>query len=171
MHREENLKTEKERQEKSGTYGESPLPHEDVEKLVDLLQRSGVGEIRVRQGDLEVTVRAKLEGRQVSVRPEPSPLEEAPPVPETSPERNGELHAVRSPVVGTFYRAPSPDEPPYVEVGDHVNAGQTLCIIEAMKLMNEIPADISGEVVEVLVENAEGVEYDQPLFYLRPESR
>ena len=72
-------------------------------------------------------------------------------------------------MVGTFYRAPAPGEETYVEVGDKVKAGQTLCIIEAMKLMNEIPTDVSGEVVEVLAENAGGVEYDQPLFYLRPE--
>ena len=76
---------------------------------------------------------------------------------------------VRSPVVGTFYRSPAPGEDAYVEVGDRVVAGQTLCIVEAMKLMNEIPADVSGEVVEVLAENFQGVEYDQPLFYLRPE--
>ena len=76
---------------------------------------------------------------------------------------------VRSPVVGTFYRAPAPGEEHYVEVGDHVGVGQTLCIVEAMKLMNEILADVSGEVVEVLVENTKGVEYDQPLFRIRPE--
>jgi acetyl-CoA carboxylase biotin carboxyl carrier protein len=88
---------------------------------------------------------------------------------EASPETNG-LHAVRSPVVGTFYRAPAPGEDPYVEVGDTVAAGQTVCIVEAMKLMNEIVADVSGEVVEVLAENAGGVEYDQPLLYLRPDA-
>jgi acetyl-CoA carboxylase biotin carboxyl carrier protein len=76
---------------------------------------------------------------------------------------------VRSPVVGTFYRAPAPGEEYYVEVGDRVGIGQTLCIVEAMKLMNEILADVSGEVVEVLVENSKGVEYDQPLFRIRPE--
>ncbi|HEY6675037.1 MAG TPA: acetyl-CoA carboxylase biotin carboxyl carrier protein, partial [Rubrobacteraceae bacterium] len=83
-------------------------------------------------------------------------------------ERDG-LHPVRSPLVGTFYRAPAPGEEPYVEVGDRVRAGEILCIVEAMKLMNEIAADVSGEVVEILAENAGGVEYDQPLFYIRPE--
>jgi acetyl-CoA carboxylase biotin carboxyl carrier protein len=76
---------------------------------------------------------------------------------------------VRSPLVGTFYRAPAPGEEPYVQVGDTVKAGQPLCIVEAMKLMNEIPSDVSGQVVEVLADNADGVEYDQPLFRLRPE--
>jgi acetyl-CoA carboxylase biotin carboxyl carrier protein len=94
------------------------------------------------------------------------------PVPEPAevvPETNG-LHAIRSPLVGTFYRAPAPGEESYVEVGDTVKAGQVLCIVEAMKMMNEIVADVSGEVVEVLAENSGGVEYDQPLFRLRPDA-
>jgi acetyl-CoA carboxylase biotin carboxyl carrier protein len=100
--------------------------------------------------------------------PEPHP-EESDLVEEHSADRNGNLHVVRSPVVGTFYRTPAPGEEPYAEVGDRVGAGQTLCIVEAMKLMNEIPADVSGEVVEILAENAQGVEYDEPLFRIRPE--
>jgi acetyl-CoA carboxylase biotin carboxyl carrier protein len=150
---------------------ESALPLDEVERLVDLLLGSGVGEIHVRRGETEVTVKAKQE---VAV---PAPL--APPggVPTTAdPEVLAEaveeldgLHAVRSPLVGTFYRAPAPGEEPYVEVGDRVAEGQTLCIVEAMKLMNEIPADVGGEVVEVLAENANGVEYDEPLFRIRPE--
>jgi acetyl-CoA carboxylase biotin carboxyl carrier protein len=141
-----------------------PLPLEEVERLVELLRESGVGEIRVRQGETEISVQAKAPAAA-------SPPTQAVPEmvePEPSPEMDG-LHAVRSPVVGTFYRAPAPGEAPYVEVGDAVSAGQTLCIVEAMKLMNEIVADVSGEVVEILAENAGGVEYDQPLFHLRPE--
>jgi acetyl-CoA carboxylase biotin carboxyl carrier protein len=145
-----------------------PLPLGEVERLVELLQDSGVGEIRVRQGETEISVRARREAPaaapQVAAQGMPEMGE-----PEPSPEMDG-LHAVRSPVVGTFYRAPAPGEDVYVEVGDAVSAGQTLCIVEAMKLMNEIVADVSGEVVEVLAENAGGVEYDQPLFYLRPEA-
>jgi acetyl-CoA carboxylase biotin carboxyl carrier protein len=141
-----------------------PLPLEEVERLVELLRESGVGEIRVRQGETEISVQAKAPAAA-------SPPTQAVPEmvePEPSPEMDG-LHAVRSPVVGTFYRAPAPGEDPYVEVGDAVSAGQTMCIVEAMKLMNEIVADVSGEVVEILAENAGGVEYDQPLFHLRPE--
>lgn len=145
------------------------LPIEEVERVIDLVEQRGVGEIRVRRGELEITVKATPE----TVTPQP-PLRTEPqstpqPEPETEvPERDG-LHAVRSPLVGTFYRAPAPGEDFYVEVGDRVKAGQTLCIVEAMKLMNEIPADVSGEVVEVLAEDSQGVEYDEPLFYLRPE--
>jgi acetyl-CoA carboxylase biotin carboxyl carrier protein len=142
------------------------LPMEDVERLVDLVRESGVGEIRVRQGELEIEVRARPEAP--ASRPEPAAEARAPSEGEPSPELNG-LHAVRSPLVGTFYRAPAPGEDAYVEVGDRVRAGQTICIVEAMKLMNEIPSDVDGEVVEILAENAGGVQYDQPLFYLRPE--
>ncbi len=145
-----------------------PLPLEEVEQLVELLRESGVGEIRVRQGETEISVKARPEAPAAV----PQVTQGTPDVvePELSPEMDG-LHAVRSPVVGTFYRAPAPGEDVYVEVGDTVSAGQTLCIVEAMKLMNEIVADVSGEVVEVLAENAGGVEYDQPLFYLRPDEQ
>ncbi|HLM78837.1 MAG TPA: acetyl-CoA carboxylase biotin carboxyl carrier protein [Rubrobacteraceae bacterium] len=150
------------------------LPLEDVGRLVELLAESGVGEIRVKQGELEITVKARTEA--------PSETSAVPHVtPQTGPEplvsktngpaeRYGSLHLVRSPVVGTFYRAPRPGEEPYVEVGDRIEIGHTLCIVEAMKLMNEIPSDVSGEVVEVLVENAKGVEYDQPLFRILPDA-
>ena len=147
----------------------SPLPLGEVERLVELLQESGIGEIRVRHGETEISVKARPEV-PVATPQAASASQNIPEMveSETSPEMDG-LHAVRSPVVGTFYRAPAPGEDAYVEVGDAVSAGQTLCIVEAMKLMNEIVADVSGEVVEVVAENAGGVEYDQPLFYLRPE--
>jgi acetyl-CoA carboxylase biotin carboxyl carrier protein len=144
------------------------LPLEEVERLVDLVRESGVGEIRIRRGEVEVRVKASpAPQREPGVGEQPVG-ESAEQPGEPSSELDG-LHAVRSPLVGTFYRAPAPGEDPYVEVGDSVRAGETLCIVEAMKLMNEIPADISGEVVEVLADNAAGVEYDQPLFYLRPQ--
>jgi acetyl-CoA carboxylase biotin carboxyl carrier protein len=146
-----------------------PLPLREVELVVELLRESGVGEIRIRRGETEISVKARPDvapaGDQVA-----QGIRGVPDAVESSPEMDG-LHAVRSPVVGTFYRAPAPGEDAYVEVGDTVSAGQTLCIVEAMKLMNEIVADVAGEVVEVLAENAGGVEYDQPLFYLRPDEQ
>jgi len=146
------------------------LPLREVELLVELVRESGMGEIRVRQGETEISVRARPEGSDTprvasGTQGVPELVE-----PERSPEMDG-LHAVRSPVVGTFYRASAPGEDAYVEIGDTVSAGQILCIVEAMKLMNEIVADVSGEVVEILAENAAGVEYDQPLFYLRPDEQ
>lgn len=145
---------------------------DQVEQVVDLLTESGVGEIRIRQGEMEITVKARPEAAATAAAPAPPvaahPASAPQQEPESEePERNG-LHAIHSPLVGTFYRSSSPGEDVYVEVGDRVEAGQTLCIIEAMKLMNEIPADVSGEVVEVMPQNASGVEYDEPLFYLRP---
>jgi acetyl-CoA carboxylase biotin carboxyl carrier protein len=153
----------------TGENMQDPLPLGEVERLVELLQESGVGEIRVRQGETEISVKASPEAPASQAAPAAQGVPEVV-EPEGSPEMDG-LHAVRSPVVGTFYRAPAPGEDAYVEVGDAVSAGQTLCIVEAMKLMNEIVADVSGEVVEVLAENAGGVEYDQPLFYLRPDEQ
>ncbi|MGH3088548.1 MAG: acetyl-CoA carboxylase biotin carboxyl carrier protein [Rubrobacteraceae bacterium] len=149
--------------------GTGRLPLGDVQKLVEMLRESGMGEIHIRSGDVEISVKAMPE---VPATPHahPTPETAAHPIAEPgfSPEANG-LHEIKSPLVGTFYRAPAPGEDSFVEVGDVVQAGQTLCIVEAMKLMNEIPTDISGEVVEVLVENAAGVEYDQPLFHIKPE--
>lgn len=79
------------------------------------------------------------------------------------------LHTVYSPIVGTFYRSPSPESEPFVEIGSHINAGTTLCIIEAMKLMNEIECDKSGTIVKILIENAQPVEFNQPLFIIKPD--
>ena len=150
---------------------QAPLPLDQVERVVELLRESGVGEIRVRLGETEISVKAMPEAPPVAtVLPQrPAGAETIPEPVEVVPETNG-LHAVRSPLVGTFYRAPAPGEESYVEVGDTVEAGQVLCIVEAMKMMNEIVADVPGEVIEVLAENSGGVEYDQPLFRLRPEA-
>ena len=145
------------------------LPLDQVEKVVELLRESGVGEIRVRQGETEISVKAMPAGPPAPPPPQRSAgAETAFGSADATPEANG-LHAVLSPLVGTFYRAPAPGEEAYVEVGDTVKAGQVLCIVEAMKMMNEIVADVSGEVVEVLAENSGGVEYGQPLFNLRPD--
>ena len=148
---------------------QDPLPLDQVEKVVELLRESGVGEIRVRRGETEISVRAAPEALPAAPQHPVVTGAVQEPIVEAIPETNG-LHAVRSPLVGTFYRAPAPGEESYVEVGDTVEAGQVLCIVEAMKMMNEIVADVSGEVVEVLAENSGGVEYDQPLFRLRPEA-
>jgi acetyl-CoA carboxylase biotin carboxyl carrier protein len=149
---------------------QDPLPLDQVERVVELLRESGVGEIRVRLGETEICVKAMPEAPPAAPVPPPLPAEATAAEPaEIVPETNG-LHAIRSPLVGTFYRAPAPGEESYVEVGDTVKAGQVLCIVEAMKMMNEIVADVSGEVVEVLAENSGGVEYDQPLFRLRPDA-
>jgi acetyl-CoA carboxylase biotin carboxyl carrier protein len=93
----------------------------------------------------------------------------AAPAAEAKAESSGPTHTITSPIVGTFYRSPSPDAEAYVQVGSHISAGQTLCIVEAMKLMNEIESDINGTVLKVLVNNAQPVEYNQPLFIIQPD--
>lgn len=94
----------------------------------------------------------------------------APPPTASPPQVDPKWVAIKSPIVGTFYRAPGPDEPPFVQVGDRIRVGQTVCIIEAMKVMNEIVAEVSGQVMEILVQNGEPIEYEQTLMRINPES-
>ncbi|MBD3850663.1 MAG: acetyl-CoA carboxylase biotin carboxyl carrier protein [Acidobacteria bacterium] len=148
---------------------------EEICELIQLVGSSGVANVEVEHAGSRV----RIEGRAqvVAAQAAPSVMAAAPaPVLEASiasepgtaiPEED-DLHPVSSPIVGTFYRAPNPDADPYVKVGDFVEQGQTLCIVEAMKLMNEIEADISGMVVRVLPENAQPVEYGESLFMVRP---
>ncbi len=103
----------------------------------------------------------------VAPAPQPAPAPEATPPAESSKEKN--FIEIRSPMVGTFYRAPAPDADPYVKIGDHVEPGTILCIIEAMKLMNEIESEVSGKIADILVENGKPVEYNQLLFLVEPD--
>ncbi len=144
-----------------------------LKKLIDLVQESGIGEIEITEGEEKVRISRQAPGgaqvlmaapgmQQMSYGPAggPAPGPAAPAAP--PPEPKG--HQLKSPMVGTFYRAPSPGTPPFVEIGQAVTKGQTLCIIEAMKLLNEIESDASGTVKAILVENGQPVEYGQPLF-------
>jgi acetyl-CoA carboxylase biotin carboxyl carrier protein len=148
-----------------------------LKKLIDLVQESGIGELEITEGEEKVKI---VKGGGVSVSapapamaaapaaapadPRPAPAAAAPPPAEPEPGQDG--HAVKAPMVGTFYRSSSPDAKAFVEVGQAVKEGDTICIIEAMKLMNEIEADASGVVKAILVENGQPVEYGQPLFIL-----
>ncbi|MGH8724665.1 MAG: acetyl-CoA carboxylase biotin carboxyl carrier protein, partial [Burkholderiales bacterium] len=139
--------------------------------LIDLVQESGIAELEITEGEEKVKI---VKGGGVSVSaapPAPAPATMPPPAeprPATlaEPEPGQEGHVVKAPMVGTFYRSPSPDAKPFVEVGHAVKEGDTICIIEAMKLMNEIETDASGVVKAILVENGQPVEYGQPLFIL-----
>jgi len=144
-----------------------------LKKLIDLVQESGIAELEITEGEEKVRI---AKGGQVSVAPA-SPgwgpaaaaLAQAPGPAESGPgsEAPAETrHTIKAPMVGTFYRAPAPDAKPFVEIGQSIKEGETICIIEAMKLMNEIEADASGSVVEILVENGQPVEYGQPLFVI-----
>jgi oxaloacetate decarboxylase alpha subunit len=135
-----------------------------VKDIIDMVEASDLQELVLEEGDLRITVRKTPPEAPEGERPAPR---EAPVEPvgggSGAPDTNG-FHLVRSPMVGTFYRASSPTVEPFVSVGDSVSAGQTLCILEAMKLMNELGSDVDGVVREVLADNGDAVEYGQPLF-------
>ena len=154
--------------------------YKKIRELVEMMQEFDLMEVEVKDGEREIRIR---KGRE-----EPPPAAYGPPVayaaaaapqnpgaaappseagPETSAAKDPDLVEFKSPMVGTFYRAPSPESPPYVTEGDRVNKDTVLCIIEAMKVMNEIKAEMNGEIVEILVENGEAVEFGQPLFLIR----
>jgi acetyl-CoA carboxylase biotin carboxyl carrier protein len=145
-----------------------------LKKLIDLVQESGIAELEITEGEEKVKI---VKGGGVTVMPGPAAIAAAPadraPVPApaaaaAAPELQAapEGHVVKAPMVGTFYRSPSPDGKAFVEVGQAVKEGETVCIIEAMKLMNEIEADAAGVVKAILVENGQPVEYGQPLLVL-----
>jgi acetyl-CoA carboxylase biotin carboxyl carrier protein len=142
-----------------------------LKKLIDLVQESGIAELEITEGEEKVKIvkGGRVVPEVVAMQPAPTaapalaaPAGAAPPPPaEVPPKVEG--HVLKSPMVGTFYRAPSPGAKPFVEVGDTVKAGQTVCIIEAMKLLNEIEADKDGVVKAILAENGQPVEYGEPL--------
>ena len=148
-----------------------------LKKLIDLVQESGIGEIEITEGEEKVRISRQVAGAPIMMASPhmqpmamggPGMMHAAPaaaaPAPAAPAEPTG--HNVKSPMVGTFYRAPSPGAPSFVEVGQAVTKGQTLCIIEAMKLLNEIESDATGTVKAILVENGQPVEYGQPLFLI-----
>jgi len=142
---------------------------EKIRELVNIVQETGVGEITIEEDGMRVSVRRTAEPTFVpaaAAAPAANGEAELPPV----APRNDALLRIESPMVGTFYRAASPGTPPFVEVGDAVAPGQTLCILEAMKLMNEVKAEVEAVVRSVNVENAEPVEFGQLLFELEPIS-
>lgn len=157
-----------------------------IENLLNLISKSDVNELSIEEGELKIQIKKQpdQQGSNTIIQPAPNygtpnaPAQSQAPAPAPQPagepsqptqqqqpaEETGEN--ITSPIVGTFYRAPSPDSDNFVEVGDYVENGQTVCIVEAMKIMNEIDSEISGKVKKVLVEDGEPVEYDQPLFLI-----
>ncbi len=163
----------------------------EIRELIEFLKEQDIAEFELERGDVKVRIKRGAETAAASTRethyvtvPSAVPLasipvdpgaaastESAKPVekkPEPAPEEN--LHLVKSPIVGTFYESPSPGAPPFVKPGDNVAAGQVLCIVEAMKLMNEIESDVAGEIVKMLVTNNQPIEYGQPLYAIRPNA-
>ncbi len=143
-----------------------------VKKLIELLEESGIAEIEIHEGEEAVRISRYPQGAAAppapvaAVAPAQAPVAEPQGGAAEQPPAEPAGHKVLSPMVGTFYRAPSPGNPPFVEVGQGVNVGDTLCIIEAMKMFNQIEADKAGTVAAILVENGQPVEYGQPLFII-----
>ena len=157
------------------------MNHKELKELIEFLIEKDIAEFELERGDVKVKIKrggehivaqARSEMPYVAVAvPQSGPpavvsSAAAPPVPaEPAPEEN--LHIVKSPIVGTFYEAPSPGAPPFVKVGDKVEVGQVLCIVEAMKLLNEIESDVAGEIVKKMGSNGQPIEYGQELFVIR----
>jgi|SRR5579864_4487860 len=153
----------------------------EIKELVQFLKEEDITEFELERGDVKVRIKRGLAespqpptDRIIAVHPAPASTMQAPtlvasppPAAGAEPKIEESLHMVRSPIVGTYYESPSPGSPPFVKPGDSVEAGQVLCIVEAMKLMNEIEADVSGEIVKCLVKNGQPIEYGQELFAIR----
>lgn len=165
-----------------------PLDLNELRELLTALNQTDIAELTLKSDDFELTVRRGSRSDSTATAPgipiapsiappvmppagtvKPSDSTPAlPAIPEASDRSNRRLTDIPSPIVGTFYRSPSPDDAPFVEVGSRIQKGQAVCIIEAMKVMNEIEAEVSGEIVEILVQNGEPVEYGQPLMRVNP---
>ena len=156
----------------------------EIQELIDFISKSGLDEVNIETEQFKIKVRKNSEVKQqIITPPSPAPVQVTAPAPSVLPtEENGSSPAeepspetskngyqeIKSPMIGTFYRSSGPDAEPFVSVGDKINVGQTVCIVEAMKLFNEIESEVSGTVVKVLVDNSTPVEYDQPLFLIDP---
>lgn len=145
-----------------------------IRKLIDLLEETGISEIEIKEGEESLRL-SRYSSRAPEMtqvhytaaqpsNPAPAAVATAEPKAPATAQTNG--HKVRSPMVGTLYASPSPEAPPFITLGQSVKAGDTLCIVEAMKMFNEIEADRAGKIVEILVTNGDPVEYDQPLFVI-----
>ena len=157
----------------------------EIQNLIKFVSNSGVAEVKLETGDVKITIRTTLEGNSpdityVQQAPMQQAIQQAAPVAhvaaapvaatpaDTTTEDNSKYITIKSPMIGTLYRKPSPDKPMFVEVGSTINKGDVVCVVEAMKLFNEIESEISGKIVKVLVDDSSPVEFDQPLFLVDP---
>ncbi len=151
------------------------IDYEEITRLINFLEEKNLSHFELEVEGFKIKITrgiSSLSPQEASVSqpfPSPPPAGNSPLSPETQPQAQSDnRHFITSPMVGTFYRAPDPNSPPFVDVGDEIKKSQTLCIIEAMKLMNEIESDVDGIVTEIFVENGKPVEYGQKLFAIRP---
>lgn len=154
-----------------------------IQDLIKFVSKSGVNEVSIEEKDFKITIKTNQEPTYVTASipaavpaaaPMPLPAapaaatSEAPAAAPAAVADNANYVTIKSPMIGTFYRSPGPDKPAFVNVGDEITAGKVICIVEAMKLFNEIESEISGKIVKVLVDDAQPIEYDQPLFLVDP---
>lgn len=164
------------------------MDYKQIQELIKLINKSNIGELSIEESDFKITIKQKkdqlTQQQPVAAPVYLQPQIAAPPVQSTAPATQAKeasstaadaasakpdnLITIKSPMIGTFYKKPSPDKPSFVEVGEEIAPGKVLCIIEAMKLFNEIESEVSGKVVKILVEDSSPVEYDQPLFLVEP---
>jgi acetyl-CoA carboxylase biotin carboxyl carrier protein len=158
------------------------MDFKQIQELIQLVNDSNIGEVTIEQKEFKLTIRQKEEQiTQVMAASMPQmqlPMQQmqaqlpasvgAPAAPAAAPAPPANTITIKSPMIGTFYRRPSPDKPDFIAVGDEVSPGKVVCIIEAMKLFNEIESEVKGKIVKILVEDASPVEYDQPLFLVEP---
>ena len=153
----------------------------EIQNLIKFVSNSGVAEVKLETGEVKITIRTTLEGNspdityvqqapmQQTMQAVPAvPVAAAPAPPAASSDDNSKYITIKSPMIGTFYRKPSPDKPVFVEVGSSIGKGDVLCVVEAMKLFNEIEAEVSGKIVKILVDDMSPVEFEQPLFLVDP---
>jgi acetyl-CoA carboxylase biotin carboxyl carrier protein len=154
----------------------------EIQNLIKFVSNSGVAEVKLETGDIKITIRTTLEGNSPDITyVQQAPMQQALPIapaqqapqasvatPAVATEEASNLITIKSPIIGTFYRKPSPDKPMFVEVGSTIQKGDVLCVIEAMKLFNEIESEFSGKIVKILVDDMSPVEFDQPLFLVDP---
>lgn len=154
----------------------------EIQNLIKFVAKSGASEVKLEMEDIKLTIKtgsdktettfvqaAPMQGlQQVAAPTQTAPVNEEASAPVQVESNDAKYITIKSPIIGTFYRKPSPDKPNFVEVGTKVNIGDTVCVIEAMKLFNEIESEVSGKVVKVLVDDSSPVEFDQPLFLVDP---
>jgi len=166
----------------NGTLNQSEMKTTEIRDLIDFIAQSGLNEVNIETKELKLHVKREPDQKIFKSTPAPVAMAAAAPVaavaaaaPASAPKAEKPAAAgkktvdVKSPMIGTFYRTANPDSPPFVSVGDKITKGQTVCIIEAMKLFNEIESEVSGTIVKAMVENSSPVEYDQVLFVVEPD--
>ena len=156
-----------------------------IQQLIKFVSKTDVNEVTIENKDFKINIKGRTFSNETAqpliqqtlpspqiqspvIVPEPTPAVQTPTESSTTDLDSSNLVTIKSPIIGTFYRKPSPDKDNFVNVGDEISDGQTLCVIEAMKLFNEIESDVSGKIVKILVDDASPVEFDQPLFVIEP---